>query len=139
MNGDEKKLLTSMQLQIVAASTRQEEWAKAHDVRLQKIEGSLEMTNAAVQKIGSEVAIIQGQGAARDKRISTEAARVAKIEHRLRRQEDTGVHNIGQLRGVEKAREATRKGFLFAFAVLGALGVLGGVLFGALKLAGCGG
>lgn len=139
MNGDEKKLLTDLQLQIVKASTKQETWAKTHDARLEKIEGSLEMTNAAVQRIGSEVALIQGQASARDKRISTEASRVAKIERRLRRQEDTGVHNVAEMQGALKAREATRKGFLFAFAVLGAIGVVGGIVFGVLKITGCGG
>lgn len=139
MNGDEKKLLTDLQLQIVRASTRQETWSKAHDARLGKIESSLDLTNTAVQAIGSKVAIFEGQGAARDKRISIEAGRLSEIEKRLRAQEDTGVHNIGELQGVKAAREATRKGFLFAFAVLGATGVVGGLVFGALKLGGCGG
>lgn len=139
MNGDEKKLLTELRLQVVASTAAQETWAKSHDARLAKIEGSLEMTNAAVQKIGSEVAIGQGQAAARDKRISVEADRVAKLEARLRRQEDTGVHNVGEMTGVQKARESTRKGFLFAFAVLGAVGVIGGIAIGILKLTGCGG
>jgi len=139
VNGDETKLLNELQLQVATASAKHDTWAKAHDERLRKIEGSIEMTNAAVQKIGSEVAIMQGRDAARDKRISVEAERVDKIEDRLRRQEDTGVHNIAELQGVAKAREAMRKGFLFAFAVLGALGVVGGIVFGVLKLSGCGG
>lgn len=139
MNGDESKLLREMQLQIVAAAVKQEAWAEAHDGRLEKIEGSLVMTNAAMQAIAGKVAIIENEGVMRDKRISTEAERVDKIENRLRKQEDTGVHNVAQLQGAEKAREAVRKGFLFAFAVLGALGVVGGIIFGVLKLAGCGG
>jgi uncharacterized protein (DUF3084 family) len=128
-----------VQLEVVKISTQHKTWAKAHDERLEKIENSLVMTNNALQAVASKVAIVDGQGLMRDKRISTEAERVDKIEARLRRQEDTGVHNIGQLRGAEKAREAMRKGFLFAFAVLGAMGVAGGIIFGALKLAGCGG
>lgn len=139
MNGDEKKLLVDMQLQMVKAAAKQEAWAKAHDERLEKIEDSLVITNTSVQAIASKVAIIDNQGLMRDKRISTEATRVDKLEKRLRKQEDTGVHNIAQLRGAEKAREALRRGFLFAFAVLGAVGVVGGIIFGALKLAGCGG
>lgn len=138
MNADEKRLLTEVQLEIVKISTQHEAWAKVHDERLEKIENSLVITNNALQAVAGKVAIIDGQGVARDKRISTEAERVDKIEKRLRRQEDTGVHHVGQLRGAEKAREAMRKGFLFAFAVLGALGVVGGIVFGALKLAGCG-
>lgn len=139
MNGDEKNALHALAVEVAKSSAKHEQWAEHHDERLNRIEENQRVTNHGLQAIGKEVAILQGRGAERDKRISTEANRVAELAQRLRKQEDTGVHHVGQLQGVEKAREASRKGFLFAFAVLGALGVVGGVVFGVLKLIGVGG
>jgi hypothetical protein len=136
---DENRALQDLAIEVAKSTAKQEQWAEHHDARLSQIEENQRITNSGLQAIGKEVAILQGRGVERDKRISNEAERVDVLERRLRRQEDTGVHHVGELKGVEKAREATRKGFLFAFAVLGALGVVGGIVFGILKLTGCGG
>ena len=128
--------LVSLALKVESATVKQDTWATAHDASLTKLDKSLTMTNTSVQQLGSELAIVQTRCVDRGKRISGESERIDKLEMRVRSQEDTGVHHLGETQGEKKAREATRKGFLFAFAVLGALATLTGLVLGAIKLAG---
>lgn len=131
--------LTALATAVAASTARHEEWSRAHDARLATIEDNQRLTNNELHNIMSEVSVVQNRCLDRGKRISSEADRVDALEQRIRAQEDTGVHHVGEQAGAERARQAMRKGFLFAFAVLGAVGVASGVVFGALKLAGCGG
>jgi len=131
--------LNALALKIERSTTQQETWAKTHERALHKLDRSVALTNTALHSIGQEVAVIQGKCVDRGKRISDESTRVDKLEERVRTQENTGVHGAGKEAGRKAAVEATRKGFLFAFAVLGAIGCVGGMLFVVLRFAGYGG
>lgn len=128
--------LTALTREVAASIAKQETWAKTHDERLASIEENQRLTNNELHNIMTEVNVVQNRCVDRGRRISVESERVARLEARLRKQEDTGVHHLGEAAGAEKARKATRKGFLFAFAILGAISAVTGLVFGAIKLAG---
>jgi hypothetical protein len=130
--------LTALALEVAKATTKHDTWAQVHDERLVKIEENQRLTNNELQNVMVEMNVVQNRCLDRGKRISAEAERIRAVEDRLRQQEDTGVHHLGEAAGAEKARQAVRKGFLFAFAILGALATASGLIYTVVQLSGCG-
>lgn len=124
--------------EVAALTAKFETWAGAHDERLKAIEENQRLANNEVHNIMTELTVVQSRCIDRGKRISEEADRLDTLENRLRVQEDTGVHNVGEREG----KKAVRRTALLAIAIVGAVGSICGIVLAVIKVAamtGCGG